>query len=682
MNTLFLSEKPIEQLSEEEALRELIWLGLEITAYDKRYYQDDNPAIADAQYDKLRRRNLAIENRYPHLTRKDSPSKRVGAAPARGFSKVQHSVPMLSLGNAFSEEDMIDFIERVQRFLNIATSPELIAEPKIDGLSFSARYENGIFMRGATRGDGQMGEDITANLKTLKALPKTIENAPTVLEVRGEVYMSKSDFAELNKQQETIGKPPFANPRNAAAGSLRQLDVSVTASRKLSYFAYGWGELQGEHPDTQSSMLNWFAEMGFVTNPLTEVCDNVEDYYATLTDKRPSLDYDIDGIVFKVNRLDWQERLGFVARAPRWAIARKFPAEQAQTLLENIEIQVGRTGALTPVAHLTPINVGGVMVSRATLHNQDEILRKDIRIGDTVIIQRAGDVIPQVVEVLLNKRPAESQAYAYPTACPVCGSHAVREEDEAILRCTGGLSCGAQAVERLKHFASRNALDIDGLGDKQIEAFWHDKLIATPADIFTLSDKREELATRDGMGELSINNLFSAIETAREISLERFIYALGIRHIGQRNAQLLARRYSNADEWFTAMQHEGVEADLENIEGFGSVMAQAVTEFFAENSQVEIVSQLLQMMQVKDAKKIESNSPLAGKVVVFTGTLVKMGRNEAKAKAESLGMKVSSSISAKTDYLVAGEKSGSKLKKAQELGVEILDEDAWLKHIL
>ncbi len=673
--------KAVETLTEKEAKAELIMLALEIAAHDRHYYQADKPIISDADYDVLRARNAAIEAQFPELVRKDSPSKRVGAKPARGFGKVQHTVPMLSLGNAFSAQDMTEFSQRVMRFLNVDTPPEMVAEPKIDGLSFSARYENGVFVRAATRGDGNEGEDITANLATLPSLPKRLKQAPELLEVRGEVYMKKSDFLALNEAHVAQGKDPFANPRNAAAGSLRQLDVAVTASRQLSYFVYGWGELIGDHPSTQKEMLDWFAKLGFETNPLTKIVQDIEAFTEDLGAQRAALDYDIDGIVFKVNALALQERLGFVARAPRWAIARKFPAEKAQTYLEAIEIQVGRTGALTPVAHLTPITVGGVVVSRATLHNQDEIERKDIRVGDTVVIQRAGDVIPQVVEVVLDKRPADSTSYTYPTTCPVCGSHAVREEDEVVLRCTGGLSCAAQSVERLKHFASRNALDIDGLGDKQIEAFWQDGLIATPLDIFNLQTKRDVLLSREGMGELSVNNLYASIEKARSTSLERFIFALGIRHIGQRNAQLLARRYGNADAWFDAMQRESIATELENIEGFGSVMAKAVEEFFAEPSQRHIVQELLNIMQVADAKQVASDSPLSGKIVVFTGTLTHMGRNEAKAKAESLGMKVSSSISAKTDYLVAGENSGSKLKKAQELGVQIMDEETWLKHI-
>jgi DNA ligase (NAD+) len=691
-------------------------LALEIAAHDQRYYQEDQPAISDAEYDALRQRNSAIESRFPHLIRENSPSKRVGAAPAKGFSKVKHNVPMLSLANAFSDDDMQEFADRVRRFLSLSDEEpiELVAEPKIDGLSFSARYEKGIFVRGATRGDGQEGEDITANLATIESLPKRLENAPAVLEIRGEVYMSKPDFLTLNEAQEAAGKPVFANPRNAAAGSLRQLDAKVTASRKLSYFAYGWGEIEGDTPETQSEMLQWFAQLGFVTNPLTQTIlslppvrgevrsgealldselpllpptlpltgggsDAIGDYYNHLTEQRPQLLYDIDGIVYKVNSLPLQQRLGFVARAPRWAIARKFPAEQAQTVLEKIEIQVGRTGALTPVAHLTPINVGGVMVSRATLHNQDEIERKDIRVGDTVVIQRAGDVIPQVVEVLFQYRPESSQIFAFPARCPVCDSPATREEGEVVLRCQGGLTCDAQLVERLKHFVSRNALNIDGLGEKQVEAFWQDGLIHSPLDIFSLSQHRDTLMQREGMGELSVANLMNAIEQARQTGLERFIYALGIRHIGQRNAQLMARHYGAVQQWFEAMQGADVAEELITIEGFGEVMAKAVVEFFALAPQRDLVAKLIEVMEITDAGKIESDSPLAGKTLVFTGTLAQMGRNEAKAMAERLGMKVSSSLSAKTDYLVAGEKAGSKLKKAQDLGVEVLSEAEWLE---
>lgn len=692
--------KAVEALTEQEARRELIALAMEIAAHDKRYYQEDAPLISDGEYDALRQRNDAIEARFPQLIRDDSPSKRIGAAPGKGFAKVTHSVPMLSLANAFNEEELHDFVERVQRFLSIDEFPELIAEPKIDGLSFSARYENGKFIQGATRGDGKVGEDITENLKTIQNFPLQLQGRyPALLEVRGEVFIGNKDFQLLNKAQAEAGNPLFANPRNAAAGSLRQLDPTITAQRPLSYFVYSWGEMEPAIAERDSEMRQSFYlvqlhSFGFQLQPnllphdATNEEDHIvyrirdaealEDFYRYVYAQRPALDYDIDGIVFKVNRLDWQQRLGSITRTPRWAIARKFPAEQAQTLLEKIEIQVGRTGALTPVAHLTPITVGGVVVSRATLHNQDEIERKDIREGDTVIIQRAGDVIPQVVEVVTARRPAGSQPYTFPSHCPVCGSHAVRDEDEAVARCTGGLTCPAQVVERLKHFVSRHALDIDGLGAKQIEAFHHDGLLSSPLDIFSLHKYRDSLMRREGMGELSVQNLLAAIENAHETSLERFIYALGIRHIGQRNAQLMAQYYSTAQDWFAGMQAEDLTDTLESIEGFGKVMAQAVQDFFDEPSQVQLVEALLHIMRLKPAEKADANSPYAGKTIVFTGTLQQMGRSEAKAAAQRMGFKVSSAISSKTDYLVAGEKAGSKLKKANDLGVTIWSEEDWM----
>lgn len=670
-------------------------LAQQIRHHDERYYQDDAPEISDAEYDALRRELEKLEAQHPELITADSPTQKVGAAPAEAFGKVKHAVAMLSLSNAFSDEDITDFIDRIRRFLGLDES-EIItftAEPKIDGLSFSARYEQGVLVQSATRGDGEVGEDITANIKTLQQMPHRLQGAgwPAVLEVRGEVYMDKGDFAALNQAQAKAGRKIFANPRNAAAGSLRQLDATITASRKLRYFVYGWGELSAPIAPTQYETIVRLAEWGFCTNPFMVLCEQAEDvlaHYAEVQQKRAALSYDIDGMVYKVNRLDWQERLGKVARAPRWAIAHKFPPEQATTVIEAIDIQVGRTGALTPVARLKPVTVGGVVVSNATLHNEDEIARKDIRVGDTVVVQRAGDVIPQVVRVELEKRPENSAPYDYPHACPVCGSHAVREEGEAVRRCTGGLICDAQAKERLKHFVSRQAFDIDGLGDKQMEVFWQDKWIHTPADIFTLQRRDAEsltpLRNREGWGEKSAQNLFEAIEQGRTIGLARFIYALGMRHIGLETAKLLARSYGSYAAWKEAMlqaQDETSEAydSLLSIDGIGPIVARALLAFFDEPHNLEVLAALEAELTIEDAQAVANDSPIAGKTLVFTGTLTRMTRSEAKARAESLGAKVSGSVSAKTDYLVAGEAAGSKRKKAQELGVTILSEDEWLE---
>lgn len=666
-------------------------LAAAIRHHDARYYQDDAPEISDADYDALRRELEQIEAEHPELRTEQSPTQSVGAAPKRGFAKVEHSMPMLSLSNAFSEDDVADFVERVRRFLSLgdAEPVELMCEPKIDGLSFSARYENGALVQAATRGDGAVGEDITANMRTIDSLPKQLSGAPDVLEVRGEVYMAHEDFAALNKAREEAGETLFANPRNAAAGSLRQLDASITASRPLKYFVYGWGEVNDELANTQYNYLNQLSNLGFIINLKNKVVDEVSgalDWYHDVLEDRANLPYDIDGVVYKVNRLDWQQRLGKVSRAPRWAIAHKFPAEQAVTLIEAITIQVGRTGALTPVAELTPVTVGGVVVSRATLHNKDEIERKDIRAGDTVVIQRAGDVIPQVVSVDLDKRPADSQAFDFPSECPVCGSVAHAEEGEAVIRCTGGLICAAQAVERLKHFVSRNAFDIDGLGKKQIELFWEEGLIKTPADIFTLQARNGELDTPieewGGFGELSATNLFEAIDARREIGLDRFIYALGIRHIGQNTALLMARHYHRLDAWMEAMQAiaSGDEAACEAllaIDGVGPSVVESIAEFFGEPRNVDALNALIAQLSVSDVAAAANDSPVAGKTVVFTGSLATLSRSEAKAQAEALGAKVSGSVSAKTDIVVAGAEAGSKLKKAQELGVEVMNEQEW-----
>jgi DNA ligase (NAD+) len=696
-----LAVKSVEELTAEEATEELARLAKEILHHDQLYYQKDAPEVSDAAYDALRVRNEAIEKRFPDLIREDSPSKRVGAEPSQTFSKVTHRVPMLSLGNAFGEEDLREFFAGVRRFLKeYAADPKAklacIAEPKIDGLSISLRYEKGEFRRGATRGDGRSGEDVTENLRTVGDIPKRITGpAPDLLEVRGEIYMAKGDFLELNRRQEDSGQKVFANPRNAAAGSLRQLDASITASRPLRFFAYAWGELSGPLGKTQKDCLDRLGALGFPVNPLTRLCATTEEaleYYDELAGKRAQLDYDIDGVVYKIDRLDLQERLGFVSRAPRWAIAHKFPAEQAQTRLNTITIQVGRTGALTPVANLEPVTVGGVVVSRATLHNEDEIARKDIREGDWVVIQRAGDVIPQVVSVLTERREEDSRPFVFPDTCPECGSHAVREAGEAVRRCTGGLICPAQAIERLKHFVSRDAFDIEGLGSKQIEAFWREELIRGPADIFDLERHADLLRGREGFGEKSVANLLAAIDARRKIPLERFIYALGVRQVGQATARLLAKNYGSFDGWRAQMllaarrdeDPAGLEAydTLLNIDGIGPSVADDLIDFVAEPHNQDILSALETRLTIQPFEQAEaSDSPIAGKILVFTGTLEKMTRGEAKARAETLGAKVAGSVSKKTDFVVVGADAGSKARKAQELGVAILSEDDWLKLI-
>ncbi len=682
----------IGDLSEKEAAAELKRLAAEIKRHDASYYLLDAPSITDAAYDALRARNTALEAKFPKLVLEDSPNKRVGATPATGFSKVTHAVPMLSLGNAFTEEDVAEFIDRVRRFLSLPEDAvvEVTAEPKIDGLSFSARYEDGRLVVAATRGDGAEGEDITANLKTIGAMPLKLKGkAPGLIEIRGEVFMTKKDFAKLNAAQAAKNAKVFANPRNAAAGSLRQLDPNVTASRPLRIYAYTWGALEGMSWDTKMEFLEQLEAWGFPVNERSKLCKSVPEMikaYNKLGEDRADLPYDIDGIVYAVNNLAWQKRLGFVSRSPRWAIAHKFSAEQAQTTLERIEIQVGRTGALTPVAHLTPVNVGGVMVARATLHNEDEIARKDIREGDTVIIQRAGDVIPQVVEVLAEKRPKGSKAYVFPDKCPVCKSLAVREEDEAVRRCTGGLSCAAQAVERMRHFVSREAFDIEGLGEKNIEAFFADGLVKSPADLFTLEkrDGRAKLMEHEGWGEKSLDNLFLAIERRRTVPLERFIYALGIRQVGQATARLLAHAYGTCESWRKAMmaaKDEDSDAyrDLINIEQIGPSVATDLVTFFAEKHNRDILDALDQELTIEAFKAPEvGDSPIAGKTLVFTGTLVTLGRSEAKAQAQTLGAKVAGSVSKKTDLVVAGPGAGSKLKEAEALGVKVISEEEYL----
>jgi len=682
---------PVDKLTAEQAEEELSRLAKEIAYHDELYHQKDAPEISDADYDLLRQRNDAIEARFPALRRPDSPSLRVGAAPATGFAKVTHARPMLSLDNGFSEEDAREFVARIRRFLGLKedTAVELVAEPKIDGLSASLRYENGAFVQGATRGDGTVGEDVTANLRTITDLPRRLQGkrVPKVLEVRGEVYMRHADFQKLNAERAKAGEPVFANPRNFAAGTVRQIDPKVTASRPLRFFAYAWGEVSEPVAETHWDFLQHLKAWGFAVNPLAKRCKDIDEalaFHAEIAAQRAELPYDIDGVVYKVNRFDWQNRLGMVSRAPRWALAHKFPAEQAQTILRAIRIQVGRTGALTPVAELEPITVGGVVVSRATLHNEDEIARKDIREGDHVIIQRAGDVIPQVVAVVPEKRPRGSKPYKFPDRCPVCNSHAVREEGMAVRRCTGGLICAAQAVERLKHFVSRNAFDIDGLGNKTIEEFWQEGWLKTPADIFRLSKRRAALEEREGWGQQSAAKLMNAIEARRSIAFERFIYALGIPQVGEATARLLARNYGSLAAWRAAMiaaqdPESPAYHELDNIEGIGPSVATDIIAFFGEAHNLKVLDDLERELKVQDfVQPKASGSPIAGKTVVFTGELVAMTRNEAKARAESLGAKVASSVSKKTDYVIAGADAGSKAAKAKELGVTMLTEQEWL----
>ncbi len=682
----------VEDLTAEQAAEELAALAIEIAEHDRAYYQRDAPVVSDAEYDALRLRNAAIEARFPELILEDSPDRKVGAPAAAGFAKVQHARPMLSLANAFIETDLAEFVEGVRRFLrelrdDPGASLEMMAEPKIDGLSISLRYEEGEFAVGATRGDGYTGENVTANLRTLKDIPKRISGAPEMFEVRGEVYMTRADFAALNERQREAGGKVFANPRNAAAGSLRQLDPAITAARPLRLFAYGWGEISAPLATTHQEALQKLASFGFPVNREARLCAGVEDmlaFYRELGERRASLPYDIDGVVFKVNRLDWQERLGFVSRAPRWAIAQKFAAERARTRLNAIRIQVGRMGTLTPVAELEPITVGGVVVSRATLHNEDEIARKDVREGDTVIVQRAGDVIPQVVGVVLEERPADSQPFAFPEHCPECGSLAIREPGEAARRCTGGLICPAQAVERLKHFVSRNAFDIDGLGERNIVAFRKDGLLHGPADIFRLKEKAEAIREREGWGQKSVANLLAAIEARRTIALDRFIYALGIRQVGEATAKLLARHYRSLAIWREAMTaaadpESDAYRELDAINGIGPSLAADLIAFFAEPHNHAVLDDLAKEVRVEDfTAPSKAGSPLAGKTIVFTGTLEKMTRGEANARAEALGATVAASVSKKTDYVVAGEDAGSKATKARDLGIETLSEEDWL----
>ncbi|MFC5342298.1 NAD-dependent DNA ligase LigA [Brevundimonas staleyi] len=767
-----MAEPSIESLSEAEAADELARLAAEMARHDA-LYAEAAPEITDADYDALRARNLAIETRFPALVREDSPSRKVGAPVSSQFAEVRHGVPMLSLDNAFDDGDVTDFVARIRRFLNLPADERIafVAEPKIDGLSANIRYENGVLVQGATRGDGRAGEDITANLKTLKDIPQKLSGSgwPALIEVRGEVYAPNEEFAAFNAEAEAAGRRTYANPRNFAAGSLRQIDPSVTAGRPLRFFAYAWGESSEPFAETQGQALEKFNAWGFPVNPRStrvEGAEGLVGIYHGLETDRAGLGYDIDGVVYKVDRLDWQSRLGFVSRSPRWAIAHKFPAQQATTVLEGIDIQVGRTGSLTPVARLAPVTVGGVVVRNATLHNEDEIARKDVRIGDTVVLQRAGDVIPQIVSVVADKRPADAMPYLFPTHCPVCGSEAVRPEGEVRRRCTGGLICAAQLVERLKHFVSRRAFDIEGLGEKQLIAFHERGWIHEPADIFRLArdtEKLDDLRAEDGYGETSVKNLVAGIDARRTIALERLLFGLGIRDIGDQTSLLLARHFGDwkafhaaaleaasgipSPEWTQLAEGHGVSArtlsvmaaaelssddpwpeapldqklafafpgvaaparralaelttdwpsilelariaredgpsatlgEIAGISGVGPVAARAVAEFFHEPHNQTVVTNLIDQLDViEDAERPKSDTQVAGKTVVFTGALERFTRDEAKARAESLGAKVSGSVSKKTDYLVAGPGAGSKLADAQKHGVAVLTEDEWL----
>ncbi len=700
MSTHDTAKIAVGELTEKQARAEHARLAAEIAEHDRRYYQEDAPIISDAEYDALRRRYEAIEKRFPDLRTAESLSLRVGAAPARGFAKVRHAVPMLSLDNAFTEEAVREFVARIRRFLNLKESETIAftAEPKIDGLSLSLRYEHGELVVGATRGDGLEGEDVTANIRTVKEIPHRLHgrNLPEVCEVRGEVYMTKADFLRLNERQKAAGGQIFANPRNSAAGSLRQKDPSITASRPLAFFAYGWGQMSRLPADSQSGMLKWLGACGFKTNPLTRLCRSVEDmleFHRDVEERRANLPYDIDGVVYKVDRLDWQQRLGFVSRSPRWAIAHKFAAEKATTVVRDIELTVGRTGAVTPTAKLEPVGVGGVVVQNATLHNEDEIKRLDVRIGDTVVIQRAGDVIPQVLGVVLDKRPPGAKPYHFPKTCPCpLRTPLVREktatgEEGAIIRCSGEFACPYQKIEHLKHFVSRRAFDIDGLGEKQIELFFEKGWVKEPADIFTLEERNKtiRLEEQEGYGATSVRNLFAAIRARREIPLDRFIYALGIRHVGETTALALARGYGSWKAFHDACVKlaegdEEARQEMDALDQIGDTVIESLAAYFREKHNVGIVERLIKHVRVRDAEK-PADSPVAGKTVVFTGSLERMTRDEAKAMAERLGAKVAGSVSKKTDYVVAGPGAGSKLENAKKFGVKILDEEQWFKLI-
>jgi len=691
---------PVADLTESEALEELTRLADEIAGHDLRYYQDDAPSISDADYDALKRRNSEIEALFPHLVRDNSPSLRVGAPRAEQFSPVEHGVPMLSLDNAFSDEDSLEFDARIRRFLKLDEAPiAYTAEPKIDGLSASLRYEKGVLVQGATRGDGRVGEDVTANLRTIADIPHRLKGTgwPDIIEVRGEVYLDDAGFAALNAAAADAGDKAYANPRNAAAGSLRQIDSSITARRPLRFFAYAWGLISERFAETQWEALEKLTAWGFVIPPQSRPVVGAEgllDAYAALEAARPSLGYDIDGVVYKVDRLDWQQRLGFVSRAPRWGIARKFPAQQARTVLEAIDLQVGRTGAVTPVARLKAVTVGGVSVTNATLHNADEIARKDLRVGDTVVIQRAGDVIPQVVSVILDARPEGAKPFEFPTHCPcplatpLARETTVGGAETVVRRCTGELACPFQRIEHLKHFVSRRAFDIEGLGEKQLQAFFDDGLIREPADIFTLEARDKvslkKLKDRDRAGETSVANLFAAIESRRTIPLDRFIYGLGIRHIGEQTALVMARGYGAATDFLAAMDRvaardEEAVAELDALDQIGGAVIEAAAAFFAEDHNRGMVQRLVDQLAIQDVEQPKTDTAVAGKTIVFTGALERMTRDEAKAQAESLGAKVASSVSKKTDLVVAGPGAGSKLKTATDLGIQVMTEDEWLQ---
>jgi DNA ligase (NAD+) len=700
----------VTDLTEAQAKAELKRLAAEIAAHDKRYYQQDAPTITDAEYDARRQRNAAIEARFPELIRPDSPSQRVGAAPTGKFKKVRHAVPMLSLDNAFSDEDVIDFVARIRRFLRLGNDEKIAfsAEPKIDGLSMSLCYEDGELVTAATRGDGAEGEDVTANIRTLEDVPKRLKgrHVPKVCEVRGEVYMTKHAFLALNERQKAAGGQIFANPRNSAAGSLRQKDPAITASRPLGFFAYSWGEMSKMPAETQSGMIKWFESCGFKTNPLARLCRSTEElmaFHHKIEESRAELDYDIDGVVYKVDRIDWQERLGFVSRVPRWGIAHKFPAERAITVLKGIEIQVGRTGAFTPVGKLEPVSVGGVIVQNVTLHNEDYIrgiggggeqLRggRDLRIGDTVVVQRAGDVIPQIVDVVADK-PRGKEKYQFPTRCPcplktkVMREETATGEEGARARCTGEFACPYQKIQHLMLFVSRRAFDIEGLGEKQIELFFEKEWVKEPADIFALEKKhRSDLLEQEGFGETSVRNLFNAIEARRKIALDRFIYALGIHHVGETTALALARGYGSWKAFHDAVlkiakDDAEAAAEMDALDQIGDTVIEAVKAYFGESHNRGIVERLTKQVTILDAEKPKTNTAVAGKTVVFTGALEKLTREEAKAQAERLGAKTAGSVSRKTDYVVAGPGAGSKLADAKKLGVTVLTEDEWLKLI-
>jgi DNA ligase (NAD+) len=681
----------VANLTEDEAAAELARLARDIAHHDRLYYQQDAPEITDAQYDELRRRNAAIEVRFPELIRPDSPTQRIGGgAPEGGFAKLRHRVPMLSLDNAMHATEFAEFCARARRFVGLPPDAPLdfVAEPKIDGLSINLTYENGRFVHGATRGDGTVGEDVTANLRTMASVPTRLKgHTPVLIEIRGEVFMTKSDFLAMNEAQAAAGQKVFANPRNAAAGSLRQLDPAITAGRPLSLFAYAMGEASEQVAETHWEYLERLRRWGFRVNPLSRRVPGetaAAEFQANIAAERSGLGYDIDGVVYKLNDLSLQRRLGFVGRAPRWAIAWKFPAEQAMTVLKEIRVQVGRTGALTPVARLEPVNVGGVLVQNATLHNEDEIKRKDIRVGDTVVLQRAGDVIPQIVSVVLERRPHGAKPYHFPEKCPACGSQAVRPPGEAVRRCTGGLICPAQRVERLIHFVSRPAFDIDGLGEKTIQEFFDEGWLHSPADLFHLPAREAAIAEREGWGKVSARNLSRAIEARRRIPLDRLIYALGVRRIGDANAKLLARHYGGYVHWRAQMLAATVvgsdaREELGSIVGIGPAIAQELADFFAEHRNVETLDELTAELTVEDAARVTAvaGSEIAGKTLVFTGTLETMTRPEAKARAEALGAKVTDSVSKKTDLVIVGADAGSKARKAGELGVRTITEAEW-----